>query len=229
MRWIQKNNEPTQLQEWRSRYGSDINFDYQLMRQDHNVTNVVKESLLQEQGWLCAYTGRRIESNSCHIEHVKAQAHCERGEDVQYTNLVACYPAPNTVEAPYGAHQKKDWPSPSERSFFVSPLDQGCEARFTFSLKGNINPTNSTDTATEQTIKRLKLCHRDLVALRKSAIQELLGQSNNLPIDKARRRLNGLERQTSGRLEPFCFVLVQVLRKHISRLEGIRNNRRGSR
>jgi uncharacterized protein (TIGR02646 family) len=226
MRWIQKNSEPLELKEWRSRFSSDINFDYKLMRQDHKVTNAVIETLLKEQGWICAYTGKRIESDSCHIEHVKAQAHCERGEDVQYTNLVACYPAPNTGECSYGAHQKKDWPSPLERYSFVSPLDQNCETRFTFSLIGNINAQISNDEAAKQTIKRLELHHKDLVALRKNAIQQMLGQTNNLPMDKARQRLHNLERQTSGRLEPFCFVLVQALKKHISRLEGIKSAKR---
>jgi hypothetical protein len=56
MRWIQKQTEPRQLTEWRSRYNKDINFGYNLLRQDHDTIKAVHTALLTEQGWLYAYT-----------------------------------------------------------------------------------------------------------------------------------------------------------------------------
>lgn len=222
MRWIEKRPEPKELAEWRSRYQNDLNFGYALMRLDHDVANAVTQSLIAEQGWICAYTGQRIERDSCHIEHINAQTHCARGEDVSYSNLAACYPAPNTGEALYGAHQKRDWPAPTERYLFVSPLHRGCEDRFRFNLRGKVS-TREGDTAARTTVQKLKLDHKTLTALRREAIQSTL---KDLPIDKARQRLRYLEQKTTDRLEPYCFALKQALHKHIQRLEYIRQSKR---
>ncbi|MFO7031487.1 hypothetical protein B9T07_16180 [Limnospira fusiformis CCALA 023] len=109
MKWIQKKNEPDKLKEWRSRYSNDINVGYDLMRQDHDLVKKLTISLLEEQGWLCAYTGLSIDENKCHIEHLKPQTHCTPNETVLYSNIVACYPQPNTnFKLPYGAHKKDD-------------------------------------------------------------------------------------------------------------------------
>src|SRR5262245_25782450 len=137
MRWIQKRNEPHQLTEWRSRYANDINFHYKLI--DRDTHQAIIDALLQEQGWLCAYTGVRIEVDRCHIEHVKAQDHCTPGETVAYVNMVACYPAPNPKsKTPYGAEKKGSWPAPAEQHLFVSPLDRSCETRFLFNSHGEV-------------------------------------------------------------------------------------------
>ncbi len=230
MRQILKTVEPAVLAEWRARFQSDINFGYDLIPSD--VRSAVLESLLSEQGWLCAYTGRRVWTDGCHIEHLNAQAHCERGEDVAYTNLIACHPAPNTGESPYGAHPKKAWPSPAERYLFVSPLDSRCEARFQFNLRGEIVASRADDQAATTTIAKLKLDHSELTRLRKEAINATLIKSGHGPaslsLADARRRLVGLEtKEKAGvRLEPYCFALKQALRKHIARIEAIRQNKR---
>ncbi|MDZ8069728.1 MAG: hypothetical protein RMY64_29660 [Nostoc sp. DedQUE08] len=236
MRWIQKKNEPHELTEWRIRYAKDNNFGYDLMRQDKNVTKVVTESLVEEQGWLCAYSGMRIESYQdienngtkyhvwcCHIDHVKAQDYCTAEETVIYINMVASYPGPNYEnELPYGGHKKRNWPNynKGEQNLFVSPLDPSCETRFVFDFQGNIKH-NDGDTAAKTTIEKLGLNSIDLRKERRGRIQGTLGLKNDLPIKDARIRLRKLKSQNQGRLEPFCFVLIQVLEKHIKRLEKI--------
>ncbi len=225
MRWIRKQNEPRQLTEWRSRCGNDINFSYALLRQDHAAIAAIHTALLAEQGWLCAYTGMRIEANSSHIEHVKPQQHCQAIETVTYTNLVACYPAPNPSQpTPYGAEQKSNWPPPAEAHLFVSPLDGACETRFIYTLKGKIT-ANNEDLAAKTTIAKLGLDHGELEAYRQAAIQGTLGKENSLPLKAAKQRLKQVKAPTSGKLDPFCFVLVQALEKHIRRIEGIRTQK----
>ena len=227
MRWIQKLPEPDALTEWRARYSSDINFGYDLLRSSQETIRTVTDALLREQGWLCAYTGRRIDTGTCHIEHLKAQTHCSPEETVAYSNMVACYPSPNPERrTPYGAERKGSWPSPSEQHLFVSPLDQTCEERFTFKLRGNMEARANNDQAAKTTIEKIRLDHGELVAFRKAAIQGTLGKRNNLSLKDARRRLNSLHSHQEGRREPFCFVLVQALRKHIGRLEAIAQTKR---
>ena len=227
MRWIRKLPEPDALTEWRARSSSDPNLGYRLLRSSQAVVRTVTDALLREQGWLCAYTGIRIDTDTCHIEHLKAQTHCSPKETVAYSNMVACYPSPNPKrKTPYGAEQKDAWPSPSEQHLFVSPLDQTCEKRFVFNLRGKMEARANDDRAAKTTIEKIGLDHGALVAFRKAAIQGTLGRSNNLSLKDARRRLNSLHSHQEGRREPFCFVLVQALRKHIGRLEAIARTKR---
>ena len=227
MRWIRKLPEPQALTQWRAGHSNDINFGYGLLRSSQDTIQAVTAALLREQGWLCAYTGRRIDTDSCHIEHLKAQTHCSPEETVAYRNMVACYPSPNPKrKTPYGAEQKGSWPHPSEQHLFVSPLDRTCEERFTFTLRGEIREQSGDDQAAKTTIEKIGLDHRELVAFRKAAIQGTLGKSNNLSLKDARKRLNSLLAHQEGQRQPFCFVLIQALRKHIRRLEAIAQARR---
>jgi len=222
MKWIQKKNEPDELKEWRSRYSNDINFSYNLMRKSNDVVEVVTRSLLEEQGWLCAYTGLRIDEGKCHIEHLKPQTHCTPSETVLYRNIVACYPEPNTnYKLPYGAHKKDHWPAPAEQHLFVSPLDQSCESRFIFTLRGEIKSKDG-DEAAAMTIKKLDLSHKELEDKRKAAIQGTIGKKSELSLKDARRLIKILENQQKERLDEFCFVLVQALKQHIKRIQNIK-------
>ena len=227
MRWIRKPPEPCALTKWRASHSSDVNFGYALLRSSQETIQAVTDALLREQGGLCAYTGISIGTDTCHIEHLKAQAHCLPEEAVSYDNMVACYPSPNPDrKTPYGAEQKGSWPHPSEQHLFVSPFDRTCENRFAFNLRGEIREQEDRDQAAKTTIEKIGLDHRELVALRKAAIQGTLGKSNDLPLRAARRRLNSLRSHREGRRDPFCFVLVQALQKHIVRLEAIAETRR---
>jgi uncharacterized protein (TIGR02646 family) len=226
---IQKRTEPQNLTQWRATYQNNKNFGYDLI--DSNLRQVVRLALILEQRGLCAYTGRRIDATNCHIEHPKPQTHCLNGEDVFYSNMLACVPAPNAPGLPYGAHKKGSWPAPTQESLFVSPLRSDCTERFSFTLRGEIHPTNPADEAAKETIKRLGLDHAQLIQLRKAAIDAILVIQGRGPasvdLKVARRRINQLKaaEQSNGILEVFCFVLKQALEKHIVRLETIRVNK----
>ena len=224
MRTIQKSLEPKELTYLRESWG--INANYDRLRDDDEVTNIVISQLLTDQGRLCAYTGLRITEDGCHIEHIKPQNYCEHGEDVTYNNLLACYPAPNQKKGTqFGAVKKDNWPSSAETYQFVSPLSKSCEERFIFNLRGEIS-TLPGDTAAATTVKKLRLDHPILNDYRKATIQAIIGRNNELSISEARKKLHRLESQKSGQLDPFCFVLVYALRKHIKRLEAIANSKR---
>lgn len=205
----------------------------------NETRSALLQSLLEEQGWLCAYTGLRIQEDErkgpdAHIEHLKAQEHCGYGEDVEYSNMVACYPRPNyKVEPPYGAVPKKNWPDYSDQSqvaLFVSPLSNGCESRFSFAASGKISASSPTDAAAVATIQRLRLDHEELTAYRKAAIRATLSPNNkpfSLSVASAQLRLDGLRRseRSGAKLEQFCFVLRQALERHIERATARRDGK----
>jgi uncharacterized protein (TIGR02646 family) len=230
MRHIQKKNEPQSLTEWRAAHRNDPNFGYLLI--NASLRGELRQALVAEQGGLCAYTGRRIDEASCHIEHPKPQVHCMNGEDVSFANMLACVPAPNAPGLPYGAHKKGSWPDATEEALFVSPLRPGCEERFSFMLNGEISASSSTDAAATKTIEQLGLDHALMNQFRKAAIEATLGIRGrgqaSLDLHRARARLNGLRaaEQNHSPLEPFCFVLKQALQRHITRVEAIRKSKR---
>ena len=229
MREIRSQPEPAALTQWRARVQDDVNFGYKLLPAE--VRQVVKDALVVEQGGLCAYTGIRIDGDRSHIEHLLPQAHCQRGQDVDYANIVACYPAPDAAYVPYGALRKKDWPARDSLHLFVSPRSPRCEQRFVFNLRGEISAASADDSAAKETIRRLGLGDSGLTARRREAIEATLGMFGKRPLlldlKSAKRRLKQIEQAEAdaGRLEQFCFVLKQALRKHIVRLEAIRQSK----
>lgn len=229
MRQINKSAEPAELTAWKAQNRALPNYCYASLTAAHRLT--IRTALVTEQRGLCAYTGRRIDVESCHIEHLRPQAHCGNGEDIDYRNLVAGVPAPNTPQLPYGAHKKADWPTIADEHLFVSPLSNGCAGRFSFRLNGEVAARNAADNAAVQTIDRLGLNNQALIQLRKAAIEATLQIRGRGPasigIADARRRLRDLEQaeQQAGTLEPYSFVLVQALERQIQRIEKIRGSK----
>jgi hypothetical protein len=103
-----------------------------------------------------------------------------------------------------------------------------------FNLQSKISAVEN-DNAARETVKRLGLDNRSLEDLRKEAINATLEWHGRNPplldLPSARKRLTRLEdaENAAGQLEPFCFALKQALRKHIQRLESIRESKRQGR
>lgn len=225
MRQIKKQAPPAALTEWIAANQNGPNCNYRSLTGE--LRRVIREALVAEQGCLCAYSGRGIDPDSCHIEHLKPQAHCKDLEEVSYKNLVAAVPKPNSPNLPYGAHLKANWPSDDEVAMFVSPLQAGCTARFTYNFRGKIEPANPDDEPARETIKRLGLNHSILVEYRREAIGQTLQAPKKGPASldakTAKRRLEGLRKQEEGndKLEQFSFALICALEKHIARIQKI--------
>ena len=73
MRSIQKGAPPQEYVNWLSQTAS-IRKESALWDIPTDIKNAIKSAMLIEQGYLCAYTMRRIEVvNECHIEHIEAR------------------------------------------------------------------------------------------------------------------------------------------------------------
>jgi uncharacterized protein (TIGR02646 family) len=80
---ISKQREPCKLALYRRTPGAS----YGAMPQ--GVKPAIQESLLQEQGYVCAYCMRRIGAGSMKIEHWDPQANHD-GNDLDYANMLGC-------------------------------------------------------------------------------------------------------------------------------------------
>ena len=213
MRQIRKTHPPKALLDWFA-VNRELNCSYGALL-GHPAHIELKQYLIREQGFLCAYTGREILGESSHVEHLKPQSLCTGHEDVDYRNIVACFPGNGgDTSHGYGAPVKGDW---WEEDLFVSPLAEDCERRFVFSWSGKISPNPKDHHGAQETIKVLKLDHENLVHLRRKAIHGFFGFDNTKPLSKrdARRLLATMDRPNAeGKLTPFCFVLKPLLAKH---------------
>lgn len=207
------------------------------MRRDSATIHAVEESLLREQGGICAYTGRRISIRKCsfHIEHLKPQKHCGEGDDCDYENIVACWPEPNSKNAaPYGAVLKGSWPSPDEENLFVSPLRSDCTARFKFSRQGEISAAQNDDTPAKTTIDKLGLGHKELTDLRKEAIRGALKPQgrpiSRSEVEKLKKEMDRdeaeLDAGQSVTLSTFCFAIRPQLDREYIKLSAIRRSKK---
>lgn len=152
MRKITKLTEPNSLILWKSQANDDWQPSY------HNLQNPQKRelhlSLLDEQGNLCCYCGRRIDLSDSHIEHFRPQ---ELFESLQlaYENLHAsCIRETEPGTPLHCGHHKKNW---FDESMHISPLEEGCERRFRYLLSGEIQATQDTDSAATTMIEVLAL------------------------------------------------------------------------
>jgi uncharacterized protein (TIGR02646 family) len=217
MRRIVKTNAPPELLNW-------IDDNRAL---NHGYSDLVgtaaharlKAKLIAEQGCLCAYTGRGIDPGTSHVEHLKPQTACTEWEDVEYRNVVACFPADGgDATYGYGAPVKGGWWVKAE---FVSPLMDACERRFHFSWSGHVKPNPEDHLAARTTIEKLGLDCKALRDLRQAHIRGFFGlgaRTRGRPLTVADatvalRSIDSVDGQ--GRLVEFCFVLKQLLQKYI--------------
>jgi uncharacterized protein (TIGR02646 family) len=218
---IVKGPEPQELRNWRE---ANAEIPQNLIYERGGwPTAAVKRQMLEEQGYLCAYTMQQIQAeDDCHIEHVVPQSQPNQPQflDSDYNNLLACFPgnrlpAPADLNAPvwnpkypYGA-QKKAETQVSDNNF-VSPLREDVERRFNYDPDGSIKAAPG-DNAAESSIRILRLDHDQLVELRKAAVDYWVLDDMDLTIEGAEvLSATILEIDSKGRLPAFCLVVSQV-------------------
>jgi len=230
MKHIQKTDVPHEYMAWCRRVRGTPTEDFRSLQNPEKAS--LHEALLQEQGWLCAYTMRRVGNDSSHIEHIKPESLCrlaQAGSDLDYENLVACFPRDGMEEGyRYGAQKKGDWWA-NDGHDFVSPLQPNCETRFRFDLDGKIEAVGNHPAAVN-TIRVLALDHPSLTEDRKRVILEyVFGETGADPLSKAQalRSINMiLQRDGRYRFFEFCVAIRHAIGEYLGQLAKRGNRRR---
>lgn len=220
MRHIRKTHPPAKLTAWlRANKAKNLDVSYENGLSGRPAHRALKTQLLKEQGYLCAYTGREISADSSHMEHLKPQDCCEGHEDVDYFNLVACFPANGGDERyGYGAPMKKSWWEPE---LFLSPCTAEAERHIKFTWRGKVRVTPPNHEAAKKTVEVLKLDHPSLDSMRRKAIVGFFGYGRNalpLKLGDAQRLLTRIDKLEGAapKLTAFVFVLKQLLPRYIA-------------
>lgn len=230
MRYIVKGAEPHALLNWkRTMKASPQNLDYDNLPGE--ILQAIKEKLLEEQGFLCAYTLLRLhkdtkeQPSNCHIEHIQPQ-NDKPGLALDYTNMAACFPRSGGDKSHgYGAPFKAGVAiilteeNSEKKQNFVSPHRHDCERRFRYDNQGEIHARECDEAATK-TIQILGLDNKKLAELRRRAIETygltLRPTREHKSVKpksaaQARQFANEVSKwDANGRLTEFCEVLRQV-------------------
>ena len=217
MRAIHKGEQPQELIRWRAENAAvPQNLVY---GEGGFPAEAVRKNLLAEQLHLCAYTMRQLRTaaqcqrdgadtrSSCHIEHLLPQCRKIPGEDIDFQNMLACYP-PSQSQAvcEFGAHAKADF-DPSKGSF-VSPLSANAQEHFKFEERGIVQGCSRDGAAT---IDVLNLNHKALVNDRAAVIKgSLQPKGKKLSAQAARRMAHQvLEPDAQLRLPAYAIAIAQ--------------------
>lgn len=169
MKHIQKGHEPFELAEWKALETDDWQPEYSSMGKQ--LKNVVKESLMKEQGYLCCYCERRLVSEDAHIEHFVPQSNNDIDPLDYFNMLCSCQNRLEKGEPRHCGNLKGNW---FDVDLLISPLDPDCENRFLYIEDGTIKPSETGDGATDITIKKLGLNIPKLNDLRRKAIEPFI-------------------------------------------------------
>ncbi len=225
MKQIIKRGQSHTYTGWRNQMKGTGNEDYRHM--PGNIRADLLDTLVIEQGYLCGYTMRRIDTTTSHVEHIKPESVCraeKKGSDLDYENLIACHPkksTKNNAEFIYGAIYKNNWWD-NNGTDFISPLKATCTQSFNFNLKGEIQ---GLDTKAKTTVKVLRLDHKSLTDDRKRAIEIFVYDKEGIePISKTKaERILGeiCDFNASGEYVEFCVAIKCALEWHLKKLDKI--------
>lgn len=218
MKYIQKSPEPKELKQWReTQLAQGVNFTYQSFQNPEKT--ITRQSLLQEQGWICCYCCQRISLEISHLEHFDPQSKSNPVLTVTYSNMLAsCGPFEPDPQDP---KQRPQWPKHCANQRQNKPLpiapqhDPHCETYFTYRSNGEIQAVKDHPrfSDAQQMIKILNLNHPDLVAARKRVFQALQSLTQAEAQILWQRNQN---RNQQGEFRAFCPAALDYLRQNFN-------------
>lgn len=186
---------------------------------DYEASDDLRDRLLKDQGYVCAYCMRRIPAaddntiNETRIEHIRPRTSLSRLERMDYANMVICCPGAISKITRDKKHlhcdrrKGEDWMN-------ISPLDSNAMATIGYMTDGTIK---STDSEYDHDINDvLNLNHNLLKGNRletwKAVVKVL--DSKGWTVQNVRNILNRFSmKDRNGMLPAYC----GIVRYHLSR------------
>ncbi|MDJ0729413.1 MAG: TIGR02646 family protein [Crocosphaera sp.] len=211
MKYIQKQEEPSSLKEWKQQANENWQPTYETL--GSKLKDAIKEALMKEQGYLCCYCEQRVtlNTNNSHIEHFRPQ-NDPTVDPLDFSNMLcSCQNQLKKGEPRHCGNLKGKW---FDENHLISPLDPDCETRFKFTGDGYIQPRKEEDNAALITIEKLGLDIPKLRALRRDVIEPFLDET--LSIEDVQRFVNGyLSPSNDGKFGEFWTTIYYLYREYI--------------
>ena len=195
MKTIVKSQEPQQFSDWKARG------DTRWTLLTGSLKGVIHDALLREQGFICCYCESLVTSSDSHVEHFQPRS-VYPAYELDYQNLhCSCLRQLSRHEERHCGHRKGNW---FNEQRIVSPLQNGCDRRFTFNDRGEISARYDDDLAAKETITRLGLDLPKLNRLRAAAVDAL----RDSPPERIRALL---KRAPDGSFQEYFTTIEDVL------------------
>jgi uncharacterized protein (TIGR02646 family) len=236
MKYILKNKEPLFLQKYKT--GEDTSYDGYNDKVPHSnpTQHPVRDSLLDEQGHLCAYCMRRISLDydsklrkpKIEIEHYRSQKRFPN-LDLDYKNMLGVCNG-NGGKAQHlltcdKAKSKHDIKGKKGRDLFVDPLEKSRELQIEYSNDGTILSDNlRIDDDLNEVLNlnqdQLKEDRRNLFQIEKRTIRNYKKKvMGDRPKVKAflQKRKTDWESKTNNKFRPLCRIPLYVIEKEFQK------------
>lgn len=213
MRAIQKTEEPVELVAFRAVPGATYD--------GGNFTPVkekIRESLLNEQYYLCAYCMRRIEALTMKVEHWQSQSDLSNRQ-LDYKNLLGV--CDGNEGKPWKSQTCDTRKGNSELKFNPSMPEHRIESRIRYLGNGEIKSDDSN--FSEQIEKVINLNWTRLRENRRAvidAVDQVLGKRQGTRTPTEVRKLISQWEPANGRLQEYCGVAVYFLKKKLSLVQS---------
>jgi uncharacterized protein (TIGR02646 family) len=216
MRYIKKQKVPPEFTQWKAEENEDWQpfWNSKATNFQNPQKQIVHQSLLKEQGYICCYCQRRIDLNNSHIEHFKPKDEDYYPElSLEYNNFLASCQKENKSTDHCG-HAKDNW---YDEKLMVSPLEENCGEYFSYTEFGEILPSKNKEKneSAKTTIDKLGLDIRKLRNERRGAIEGLFAEIelSRENIEIYIRKLDQVNEE--GQYDKFCNVLIYILKQYV--------------
>lgn len=171
MKYIAKGASPQEFEDWKGLQNEDWIPTWNNFRNPEK--SIVRESLLNEQGYICCYCGGRIRNNhTTEIEHLKPRSICTEHEKLNYGNLLASCNGGrlrNKASVELSCNARR-----GDNILNINPLESNCEERFLYTASGEIIPKVEGDREVSEAIDTLGLNIQRIKNRRKAVLKSYL-------------------------------------------------------
>ena len=188
----------------------------------YEATSDLRDSLLADQGYICAYCMRRIPvqdrgtSESTRIEHIKPQSSLSREAALDYRNMVICCPGAMASTSEKECHCDRH---KGEKAISFSPLDQNFINSLSYRTDGSIVSSNIVYDREINDVLNLNV---GILKANRRAVREALIKS----LEKTGWKKGNIERilrsfmqkDKNGMKKEYCGVVISYLAKKLQRI-----------
>ncbi|MGF1541821.1 MAG: retron system putative HNH endonuclease [Pleurocapsa sp.] len=215
MKFIKKSQPPQNFIDWKNSANENWQPNWNNFQKPEKT--LVHKSLLEEQGFICCYCGRRITLKDSHIEHFKPR---NKYSDLQieYSNLIASCQGESESPPPipvHCGHKKSSW---YKAKLMVSLLKSNCAEFFRYTEDGQILATKEANKyqAAKTTIEKLDLNINKLRKMRSAAIEGILEDLDITDTQRVQKLINGFDQPNQNRVyAEFCYVITCILKQYL--------------
>jgi uncharacterized protein (TIGR02646 family) len=202
--YIEKDTEPQEFTDWKKKPRKKGVKKYKHLR--GKIKKKVYESLIREQGGLCAYCERPlIELNRVkdyHIDHLNPQS-LLANDDLEYKNFLCSCLRQTAKGDPLHCGKLKE-----NKIIPVHPLQKDCQSKFTYTAIGEIDGVDQTS---KDTIVILGLDIDKLTDMRKDAVAPFL--SNEIDHNEFQSFVAGYTTPDhEGKRNAFCSMIEYLFK-----------------